>query len=146
MPSRAAPADPGRRNQILAFFPNLDFQHGPAGIGHFLLQTVRPVSLDRAIVEIVVFAPKDEPAEDRRQRLQTALDFQTSAGKISGDDTEAARRCGLGFGTYPHVGWSNMDRGQAPGTEGHKNDEYSLRAFYAAYKQYMGDALTPPAA
>ena len=34
-----------------------------------------------------------------------------------------------------------MDRGQAPGSDGHKNDEYSLRAFYVAYKQYMGDAL-----
>ena len=38
-----------------------------------------------------------------------------------------------------------MDRGQAPGDVGHKNDEYSLRAFYVTYKQYMGDALKAPA-
>lgn len=143
MPPRSA-ADPSARNFIMAFFPNLDFQHGPAGIGHWLLQTVRPISIDKAIVEIVVFGPKGESQEDRQERLQTALDFQTSAGKISGDDTEAARRCAGGFGTFPHVRWSNMDRGQAPGADGHKNDEYSLRAFYAAYKQYMDDALTAP--
>jgi phenylpropionate dioxygenase-like ring-hydroxylating dioxygenase large terminal subunit len=144
MPSRVAPK-PDAQNMIMAFFPNLDFQHGPAGIGHWLLQTVRPISLDRAIVEIVVFGLKSDTPEVRQERLQTALDFQASSGKISGDDTEAARRCGLGFGTYPHVRWSNMDRGQAPGAEGHKNDEYSLRAFYAAYKRYMGDALKAPA-
>lgn len=139
MPNRAVPAE--GKNLIMAIFPNLDLQHGPAGIKHFLLQTVRPISLEKAIVEIVVFGEKGEPPEVRKQRLETSLDFQAASGKISGDDTEAARRCALGFGALPNVRWSNMDRGQAPGPDGHKNDEYSLRAFYVAYKQYMGDAL-----
>lgn len=138
MPSRA-PAE--GKNMIMAIFPNLDFQHGPQGIKHYLLQTVRPISLEKAVVEIVVFGEKDDTPEVRQQRLETALDFQTAAGKISGDDTEAARRCAIGFNTLSSVRWSNMDRGQAPGVEGHKNDEYSLRAFYDAYKTYMGDAL-----
>jgi benzoate/toluate 1,2-dioxygenase alpha subunit len=142
MPNRVKPVE--GRNMIMAIFPNLDLQHSPAGLQHWLLQTVRPIALNKAIVEIVVFGHKDDTPEVRQQRLETALDFQAASGKISGDDTEAARRCNLGFGTYPDVRWSNMDRGQAPGADGHKNDEYSLRAFYAAYKDYMGDALKPP--
>ena len=129
---RKALADVGQADAATVQSPLVGFLSGTAGLGHWLLQTVRPISLDKAIVEIVVFGPKGEPAEVRQERLRTALDFQTSAGKISGDDTEAARRCAGGFGAYPHVQWSNMDRGQAPGDVGHKNDEYSLRAFRAS--------------
>jgi benzoate/toluate 1,2-dioxygenase alpha subunit len=137
-----APADAvgDNRNMIMAVFPNLDFQHS-AVQDHNLLQIVRPVATDKAIVEIVVFGEKGEPAEVRQARLETTLDGQTAAGKISGDDTEAVRRCATGFATVKEVRWSNMDRGQEPGLEGNKNDEYSLRAFYVSYKQYMGDSL-----
>ena len=69
------------------------------------------------------------------------LDGQTAAGKISGDDNEAARRCNVGFGAVRESRWSNMDRGQDPGGQGGKNDEYSLRSFYDAYKHYMGESL-----
>jgi hypothetical protein len=92
-------------------------------------------------VELVAFGDVGEAAEARQARLDQSLDGQTSAGKISGDDNEAARRCSLGFGAVREVRWSNMDRGQEPGAEGGKNDEYSLRAFYHAYKRYMGDSL-----
>ena len=88
-----------------------------------------------------MFGEAGEPAEARQARLDRFLDAQASSGKISGDDNEAARRCAVGFGTVDEVRWSNMDRGQGAGAEGAKNDEYSLRAFYAAYKAYMGDAL-----
>jgi len=139
-PTVAANAD-DNRNLILAVFPNLDFQHSPVGINHNLLQIVRPLGVDKAMVEIVVFGEKGESAEVRQARLETSLDGQTAAGKISGDDTEAVRRCAGGFGAVREVRWSNMDRGQSPGDDGAKNDEYSLRAFYVAYKQYMGQAL-----
>jgi hypothetical protein len=89
----------------------------------------------------VVFGEAGEAPEARQARLDRFLDAQAASGKISGDDNEAARRCGLGFGAVGEVGWSNMDRGQEPGREGGKNDEYSLRAFYDAYKAYMGDSL-----
>ena len=129
------------RHSILAIFPNLDFQYSTHPEASTFLQTVRPVGLDKAVVEIVVFGEKGDTPEQRKRRLECALDTQTAAGKVSGDDNEAARRCGIGFSTVNEVRWSNMDRGQAPGTMGGKNDEYSLRAFYEIYKSYMGDAL-----
>ncbi len=139
-PNEAPPKFTDNRNMIMAVFPNLDFQHS-AVQDHNLLQIVRPVAIDKAIVEIVVFGEKDEPADVRKARLEGTLDGQTAAGKISGDDTEAVRRCAVGFGTVKEVRWSNMDRGQEPGDEGAKNDEYSMRAFYVAYKKYLGDSL-----
>ncbi len=151
-PRPRGPAPAGAGQTILAIFPNLDFQNAVGiGPGHSLLQVVRPVGVEKSIVEIVVFGQKGEPPEVRQSRLEATLDGQTAAGKISGDDTEAVRRCAAGFGAVGEVGWSNMDRGQAPGLKGDKNDEYSLRAFYVAYKQYMGHHLrraepTPSAA
>lgn len=127
---------------IMAVFPNLDFQFSGEGAMQNVLQVVRPIATDRAVVELVAFGDKGEPAEARKMRLERSLDGQTAAGKISGDDDEAARRCNLGFGTVDEVRWSNMDRGQAPGSKGGKNDEYSLRAFYGAYKKYMGQRLS----
>jgi phenylpropionate dioxygenase-like ring-hydroxylating dioxygenase large terminal subunit len=128
-------------HNILAVFPNLDFQSQNTGAGGGYLQHVRPLSVDSAVVELVVFGEAGEPADARQARLDRFLDGQTAAGKISGDDNEAARRCGIGFGAVREARWSNMDRGQDPGREGGKNDEYSLRSFYDAYKHYMGDSL-----
>jgi benzoate/toluate 1,2-dioxygenase alpha subunit len=140
---RPRPANDGAiSHYIMAVFPNLDFQFSGDGAMQNVLQVVRPVGIDRAVVELVAFGDVGESAEARQARLDRSLDGQTAAGKISGDDNEAARRCHAGFGSVRELRWSNMDRGQAPGAEGGKNDEYSLRAFYDAYKTYMGDALT----
>lgn len=129
------------RHNILAVFPNLDFQYTSAANASMVLQTVQPLGVDRAYVEIVVFGRRSDTLEMREHRLETALDAQTAAGKISGDDNEAAKRCSVGFSTIDAVRWSNMDRGQEPGTVGAKNDEYSLRAFYVTYKEYLHEAL-----
>jgi phenylpropionate dioxygenase-like ring-hydroxylating dioxygenase large terminal subunit len=137
---RPAP-DGGLNHFIMAIFPNLDFQFSVGGEMGNYVQTVRPIGIGRSVVELTAFGTVGEPEEARRARLDGCLDGQTAAGKISGDDNEAARRCTTGFGAVAGVPWSNMDRGQAPGVEGGKNDEYSLRAFYREYKKYMGDSL-----
>lgn len=129
------------RHNILACFPNLDLQYTSNTAASMVLQTVQPAGVDKAYVEIVAFGRKSDTPEMRQHRLDTALDAQTAAGKISGDDNEAARRCAVGFSTIDAVRWSNMDRGQEPGSVGAKNDEYSLRGFYDVYKDYMADAL-----
>lgn len=130
------------RHNILAVFPNLDLQYTSNPAATMVLQTVQPVAVDKAYVEIVAFGRKSDSPEMRQHRLDTALDAQTAAGKISGDDNEAARRCAVGFSTIDAVRWSNMDRGQEPGSVGGKNDEYSLRAFYDLYREYLGDVLS----
>lgn len=140
---RRTPETPERvRHSILAVFPNLDLQYTTHPDASMVLQTVRPQGIDKAVVEIVVFGKKDDSPELRQHRLDSALDGQTAAGKISGDDNEAAKRCAVGFSTVREVRWSNMDRGQEPGDTGAKNDEYSLRAFYRVYKEHMGDVLS----
>lgn len=139
---RRGTGNPDDRSFIMAIFPNLDFQAGALGGNHSVIQVVRPISIDKAYVEIIVLGPKGEAPEARQARLENALDTQTAHGKISGDDTEAARRCNIGFGTISAVRWSNMGRGQAPGGHGEKNDEYSLRAFYSEYKKYLGSDLS----
>ncbi|HXV30378.1 MAG TPA: hypothetical protein VD840_08610, partial [Sinorhizobium sp.] len=133
------------RHSILAIFPNLDFQYTTHPQASMVLQFIRPVTIDKSIIEIVVFGKRDDTPEMRKFRLETALDGQTAAGKISGDDNEAARRCSVGFSTAREVRWSNMDRGQEAGNVGAKNDEYSLRAFYRYYKDYMGEVLVEAA-
>ena len=139
---REPPKDPSALSHfIMAVFPNLDFQNSGAGQMQNVLQTVRPLSIDRAVVEIVAFGEVGESDGSRQAKLDRCLDGQTAAGKISGDDNEAARRCAAGFGAFREVGWSNMDRGQAGGNQGAKNDEHTLRGFYRAYKQYMGQSL-----
>ena len=127
--------------EILAVFPNLDIQSFLEGAGGCFLQVVRPIAIDKTMVELVSFGVAGETAEARSWRLKRDIDLQTAAGKISGDDIEAARRCTTGFSAFREVAWSTIDRGQEAGKAGGKHDEYSLRKFYASYKQYMADAL-----
>lgn len=132
---------------IMAIFPNLDFQYGGGSGSPFssysVLEIVRPISVNEAIVEIVAFGHIGEPEGVREERLESLLSIQTSSGKVSADDTEAARRCTIGLGAADVMRWSNMGRGQEPGLSGAKNDEYSLRAFYREYKKYMEESLKP---
>lgn len=127
---------------IMAIYPNLDFQFMSNPMATPYVQVVRPTAIDKAVIELVALGRKSDTPEIRAMRLANGLDGQTSAGKISGDDNEAAKRCSIGFTTQNEVRWSNMDRGQAPGAEGVKNDEYSLRAFYEVYRATMGDVLS----
>ena len=57
---------------------------------------------------------------------------------ISADDNEAVGRCQIGA-MASGVPFSNMARGRAPGKEGAKRDEYSLRSFYRGWQMYMAE-------
>lgn len=139
-PQGLAPSvdSPELGNGILTVFPTLDIQAaiGRAG-GTPVLQVVRPVGVDSTIVEAWSLGVKGAPPEVRQRRL----DFAPGVGPadfISADDNEAVARCQIGA-MASGVSYSNMARGRAPGKEGAKRDEYSLRSFYRGWHMYMAD-------
>ena len=80
---------------------------------------------------------KGMPDDVRRRRLDNAPGVGP-ADFISADDNEAVYRCQVGA-MASGVPFSNMARGRAPGKEGAKRDEYSLRSFYRGWHMYMAD-------
>jgi phenylpropionate dioxygenase-like ring-hydroxylating dioxygenase large terminal subunit len=134
--------------EVLAVFPNFDFQPGPKDNGRGMkagyIQTVTPITLDTARVAITVYSAVDDDEETRRAMLEGLADSQGSWGKISCDDTEAAYRCQLGVrgqGTRVNLFTRGVQTGSG-GEDAQSRDEYSQRAFYRAYYEYLGDAVT----
>ena len=129
--------------EVLAVFPNLDFQPGPKDRGRGMkagyIQTVTPLSPDRSRVDMIVYSSLDDDPETRERNLENLADSQGSWGKISADDTEAAHRCQIGaYGSGTRE--SIFSRGVAPGNGGQdadSRDEYSLRIFYRTYDNYL---------
>ena len=131
--------------EVLAVFPNFDIQPGPKDKGRGMkagyIQTVTPLTVDTARVEITVYSSVDDDEETRRAALENLADSQGSWGKISCDDTEAAYRCQVGIrgqGTRVNI----FTRGTEPGRGGQQaqgRDEYSQREFYRAYFEYLRD-------
>lgn len=135
--------------EVLAVFPNLDFQPGSQAIddigrrgsrqGH--IQTVTPLSANRARVDYICYSSSSDDAETRKAMLEGLAENQGSWGKVSNDDVDAAIRCqtGLrGLGTK----YSPVLRGVKPGKGGTTpetcaRDEYSLREFYRVYNLYL---------
>ncbi len=124
-------------HRIMTIFPNLDIQYMTGGMMN-ILQVVRPLGVDRTMVELLALGTEGESKEARQWRLERTLDSQTSSGKVSGDDNEAMVRCQAGC-MVDAIGWSNMSRSQAPGKVDEKRDEYSLRSFYHTWRRYMGE-------
>jgi phenylpropionate dioxygenase-like ring-hydroxylating dioxygenase large terminal subunit len=132
--------------EVLAVFPNFDIQPGPKDKGRGMkagyIQTVTPVTLDTARVDITIYSSVDDDEETRQRNLEGLADSQGSWGKISCDDTEAAYRCQVGLrgqGTASNI----FTRGVEPGGGGQDaqaRDEYSQRAFYRTYFEYLGRA------
>jgi phenylpropionate dioxygenase-like ring-hydroxylating dioxygenase large terminal subunit len=134
--------------EVLASFPNVDYQPTPllalgdvpSGLNKTgFIQTVTPLGVDRARVELIVYSQKGESADDRRWSLRHLADGQGSWGKVSGDDTEAAERVQTGLrGRSTDV--NLFSRGRAPGDGGadvNPRDEYSQREFYRVYREYL---------
>jgi benzoate/toluate 1,2-dioxygenase alpha subunit len=131
--------------EVLAMFPNMDIQPGPEGSSSMragFIQTVHPLAVDKARVDITVYSSVDDDPETRQYLLENLADGQGSWGKISADDTEAAVRCQIGVrgrGTRFNI----LSRGVEPGRGGpdvDARDEYSLREFYRVYDEYLSRA------
>lgn len=122
-------------NAIFTLFPNFDYQYS-ANDRVMLIQIVTPLSVDETKIELTVLGRIGESEEVRAYRREHSLDSQGSWGKVSADDMEAAIRTHQGTKS---VGTprSTMGRGVAPGKQGTKYDEYSLRSFYFGWRHYM---------
>jgi len=136
---------PDIRQEVLALFPNLDIQPGPKntprGMKAGYIETLTPLSVDRTRVDITVYSDVEDDEQTRQAQLENLADTQGSWGKLSCDDTEAARRCQIGVSGQ--VGEFNLfSRGVAPGHGGESadvRDEYSQREFFRVYQQYLRD-------
>jgi phenylpropionate dioxygenase-like ring-hydroxylating dioxygenase large terminal subunit len=136
---------PEIRQEVLALFPNLDVQPGPKdtprGMKAGYLQTVTPLSVDTARVDITMYSAVDDDELTRRSMLENLADTQGSWGKLSCDDTEATHRCQAGARSQG-TRFSLFTRGVEPGRGGEDadvRDEYSQREFYRVYYQYLED-------
>jgi phenylpropionate dioxygenase-like ring-hydroxylating dioxygenase large terminal subunit len=120
---------------VMTLFPNFDLQLFLFG-GVRVIQVLRPLAVDRTIVEIVCVGLVDDDPVTRQWKLERAADLQGSWGKLSPDDIEAVERTQSGCRSGARR-VSNMGRGLAPGTVGETRDEYALRSFHKAWRSYM---------
>jgi phenylpropionate dioxygenase-like ring-hydroxylating dioxygenase large terminal subunit len=133
----------GTPDEVLAVFPNADFQPRATadarGLKAGFIQTVTPLGVDQARVDLTVYSSIHDDQATRQQMLENVADTQGPWGKISADDTEAACRVQIGMnalGTRRNI----YTRGTAPGNGGpdaQSRDEYSQRAFFKAYIRYL---------
>jgi phenylpropionate dioxygenase-like ring-hydroxylating dioxygenase large terminal subunit len=145
-------------SEILAVFPNLDFQPGQQrdlgggkmGTRDGFIQTAYPLGPNKARIDLVVYSSTDDDPETRQAALENKAGYIGSWGKTSADDTEAMARCQIGLHSLG-TQFTPFARGIAPGKGGSTEegidgrDEYSLREYYRVYKQYL-DREEPVAA
>jgi phenylpropionate dioxygenase-like ring-hydroxylating dioxygenase large terminal subunit len=134
---------PEIQQEVLAVFPNLDIQPGPQdtprGMKSGYLQTVTPLGVDQARVDITVYSDVQDDEQSRQAALENLADTQGSWGKLSCDDTEAAHRCQVGLrgqGTRHNLFTRGVEAGRG-GPDADVRDEYSQREFYRVYEQYL---------
>jgi benzoate/toluate 1,2-dioxygenase alpha subunit len=131
--------------EVLAVFPNFDIQPGlkfrSEDVKSGYIQTVTPMGVNRAKVEITVYSGVNDTPERRQAVLENLADSQGSWGKVSCDDTEAALRCQIGLRARGNFG-NIFTRGEEPGRGGQEagaRTEYSQREFYRVYEEYLAD-------
>ena len=131
----STPPSPWRN--IIGLFPNFDYQQQ----AHFAasLQICNPLSVDRARIDIVYLAPRDDDEGIRQERLKSAARTTGCWGEVSVDDCEAAERATIGLKSTG-TRYSNIGRGTTPGLVGETLDEYSLREYYREYRHYLYEA------
>jgi p-cumate 2,3-dioxygenase alpha subunit len=102
------------------------------------VRTFMPSAPNRMDVTAWEMAPRSEPAQLRRRRLDSFLTFLGPAGFATPDDVEALESCQQGFDSGG-IEWNDLSRGMArqhPET----NDELQMRVFWRRWAQQMGVA------
>ena len=135
--------------EVISMFPNIDFQPDPyrhsdgrlTGLKNGFISIAVPLGVGRTRMDIIVYSNVDTPPEERAVQLANYADTQGPWGRITADDTEAQERVQIGFGARG-TDFSNVGRGVSlpparGGDDAQSRDEYSIRVFYEAYRQYL---------
>jgi p-cumate 2,3-dioxygenase subunit alpha len=121
-PERAARIASGSRN--LGIFPNLVIND----IMAITVRTFHPLAPGRMNVEAWSLAPRGEPAEQRKHRLENFLTFLGPAGFATPDDIEALEACQRGYDANPEA-WNDLSR-EVGSEEPTITGEHQMRVFW----------------
>jgi benzoate/toluate 1,2-dioxygenase alpha subunit len=128
----------GGRNLVI--FPNLVVIDLVMGV---VIRKIDPLSEGYMEVSGWEFAPPEEGAELRAQRLDNFLTFWGPGGLATPDDVEALETCQRSFASFRELGWSDISRGMnkdvVPG-----NDELQMRTWWRRWNQVMTGEDLPP--
>jgi p-cumate 2,3-dioxygenase alpha subunit len=99
------------------------------------VRTFMPSAPNRMDVTAWEMAPRSEPAQLRRRRLDSYLTFLGPAGFATPDDVEALESCQQGFDSGG-IEWNDLSRGMAR-QQPETNDELQMRVFWRRWAQQM---------
>ncbi len=128
----------GARNMVI--FPNLVIIDLVMGV---LIRKIDPVTPSSMEVTAWHFAPPEEEAELRRQRLDNFLTFWGPGGLASPDDVEALETCQRSYAARKELPWSDISRGM------HRavplgSDELQMRTWWRRWNELVaGEAAQP---
>jgi p-cumate 2,3-dioxygenase alpha subunit len=115
----------------LGIFPNLVIND----IMAITVRTFFPSAPDEMQVDAWTLAPKNEPHEHRRHRLENFLTFLGPGGFATPDDIEALESCQRGYGATPEE-WNDLSRDlhrERPSILG----EHQMRAFWRRWETLL---------
>ena len=117
------------------------------------LRVTRPLAVDKTEVTVYCFAPKNEPAEQREQRIRQYEDFFNASGMATPDDLEEFRACQQAY-MASSMRWNDLSRGVTHRIEGTDDlareiELHPLRSFpkvndegiFLVQHKYWSDAL-----
>jgi len=120
----------GDRNAV--FFPNLVIND----IMAITIRTLYPVSPNEIHVSSWAFAPKGEPPELRKRRLDNFLEFLGPGGFATPDDVEALESAQVGYGNAQFAPWNDISRGMLKEKPAN-DDEEQMRCFWREWARRM---------
>jgi p-cumate 2,3-dioxygenase subunit alpha len=120
-----------KHTRNLFIFPNLIINDVQA----VTVRTFYPVRPDRMTVNSWALAPKNEPLELRKLRLDNYLTFLGPGGFATPDDVELLESCQRGFANR-EAEWSDISRGMGNPAQDALGEE-QMRAFWRRWAQLM---------
>jgi len=120
----------------LGIFPNLVIND----IMAITIRTFHPLTPGRMNVEAWSLAPRGEPPEHRRHRLENFLTFLGPGGFATPDDIEALESCQRGYASTPGE-WNDISR-DTGAAEPPITGEHQMRTFWRRWQSLLAPNVT----